>query len=131
MAGAYCKFCGRRCFVERILPAGPHEPRRLHMATCPAGMEHDRKATGYDQTTAINPHAPSQPTGPVDREWSIGQRVEFDTADGSGQGVVTGLGTTGVVVEAPPMPDGSVSIRWFFGREWAEKNLSEIPEGDA
>jgi len=52
MAGAYCKFCDRRCFVYRVLPdrswAG-------HMATCPAGMEHDRKMTGHDHTTAINP----------------------------------------------------------------------------
>lgn len=25
------------------------------LATCPAGMAHDREATGYDHTTAVNP----------------------------------------------------------------------------
>lgn len=58
MAGAYCKFCDRRCFVYRVLPDGSWSG---HMATCPKGMEHDRKVTGYDHTTAVNPRmtAPS------------------------------------------------------------------------
>lgn len=61
MPGSYCKFCDSRCFVERIIP----DPKpgsiaaavggRIHMATCPKGMEHDRKVSGYDHTTAINP----------------------------------------------------------------------------
>lgn len=55
MAGAYCKFCGRRCFVYRIIPAGPKEGWAGHLATCAAGMEHDRQQTGYDHTTAENP----------------------------------------------------------------------------
>jgi hypothetical protein len=55
MAGAYCTFCGRRCFVDRIVPDGPSQGWSGHMATCPAGMAHDRAVTGYDHTTAINP----------------------------------------------------------------------------
>ena len=54
MAGAYCHFCGRRCFVYRVLPDGSWAG---HLATCLEGMAHDRKMTGYDHTTAINPHA--------------------------------------------------------------------------
>lgn len=56
MAGAYCQFCDRRCFVPRVLPNGRH----LHMATCPAGMEHDRRKTGEDHTTARNPYDPPE-----------------------------------------------------------------------
>lgn len=52
MAGAYCKFCGRRCFVHRVLPDGSWSG---HLATCAAGMEHDRQVCGHDHTTAINP----------------------------------------------------------------------------
>jgi hypothetical protein len=52
MAGSYCRYCNHRCFVPRILPDGT----RLHMATCSGGMAHDRAVTGYDHTTARNPH---------------------------------------------------------------------------
>lgn len=52
MAGAYCRFCDNRCFVYRVLPDGSWAG---HMATCPAGMAHDRKETGCDHHTAINP----------------------------------------------------------------------------
>jgi hypothetical protein len=52
MAGAYCKFCDHRCFVYRVLPDNSWAG---HMATCQRGMEHDRKMTGFDHTTAINP----------------------------------------------------------------------------
>jgi hypothetical protein len=59
MAGAYCKFCGNRCFVYRIMPADatwkPGEG--VHLATCPDGAKHDREGTGYDHTTAVNPMA--------------------------------------------------------------------------
>ncbi|MET7487105.1 hypothetical protein [Streptomyces sp. NPDC005538] len=55
MAGAYCQYCGRRCFVFRIIPDGPHKDWPGHLATCARGMEHDRKETGHDHTTAINP----------------------------------------------------------------------------
>lgn len=57
--GPYCAFCDHRCFVERLLPkdaplrAMAGQP--LLMATCPKGMDHDRKITGHDHTTAINP----------------------------------------------------------------------------
>ena len=50
--GPYCQFCDRRCFVMREVPNGQ---RRLLMATCAKGMEHDRKQVGCDHTTAINP----------------------------------------------------------------------------
>lgn len=49
--GPYCKFCDRRCFVERHVPGSTV----TILATCPRGMEHDRAMTGYDHTTAINP----------------------------------------------------------------------------
>lgn len=52
MAGAYCRYCGNRCFVYRVLPDGSWSG---HMATCMDGMAHDRVATGHDHTTAINP----------------------------------------------------------------------------
>lgn len=64
MSGAYCQFCDHRCFVERVLPE-PHRcsgvcaavGHHLHLATCPAGRDYDRHRTGFDSTTAINPHA--------------------------------------------------------------------------
>lgn len=69
MAGSYCKFCDRRCFVLRVLPPNPRAPwtsgQSLHLATCLSGAEFDRRQTGYDHTTAINPVDP--PTT-VDRE---------------------------------------------------------------
>ncbi|MFM9590737.1 hypothetical protein ACKI16_29545 [Streptomyces scabiei] len=55
MAGAYCNFCGHRCFVYRIVPDGPREGWAGHMATCLGGMAHDRRETGHDHTTATNP----------------------------------------------------------------------------
>jgi hypothetical protein len=54
MAGSYCRYCGQRCFVYRVLPGGSWSG---HMATCAAGMAHDRAVTGHDHTTAINPMA--------------------------------------------------------------------------
>jgi hypothetical protein len=54
MAGAYCQFCDHRCFVYRVLPDGSWAG---HLATCREGMAHDRKMTGHDHTTAINPYA--------------------------------------------------------------------------
>lgn len=50
--GPYCRYCDQRCFVLRALPDG-----HLLMATCPAGMAHDRAVTGHDHTTAVNPAA--------------------------------------------------------------------------
>ena len=54
MAGSYCNYCGHRCFVLRKLP---DTGQTLHMATCPAGKDHDQIATGYTADTAINPQA--------------------------------------------------------------------------
>ena len=54
MAGAYCKFCGHRCFVYRIVP----NSHVTHLATCPRGMALDREKLGVDHTTTVNPMAP-------------------------------------------------------------------------
>ncbi|MEU7323385.1 hypothetical protein ABZ682_22960 [Streptomyces griseoviridis] len=59
MAGAYCKFCDRRCFVLRIIPDGPQKGWTGHLATCAGGMAYDREQTEHDHTTAINPMAQS------------------------------------------------------------------------
>ena len=55
MAGAYCKFCGRRCFVLRVLPDGLWKGWTGHMATCAGGIAHDLKVTGHSHITAVNP----------------------------------------------------------------------------
>jgi hypothetical protein len=55
MAGSYCKFCGRRCFVLRVIPDGPEKGWTGHLATCREGMMHDFGETGHTHLTAINP----------------------------------------------------------------------------
>ena len=55
MAGAYCKFCARRCFVLRVVPDGPMKGWTGHLATCRGGMEHDLTVTGHTHLTAVNP----------------------------------------------------------------------------
>ena len=55
MAGAYCNYCDRRCFVYRIVPDGPSKGWGGHMATCTDGMVHDLKALGHTYRTAVNP----------------------------------------------------------------------------
>ncbi len=59
MAGAYCKFCDHRCFVDRVMPADSRwmAGKSVHLATCEKGAEYDRQECGYDFTTAINPYA--------------------------------------------------------------------------
>jgi hypothetical protein len=52
MVGPYCKFCGHRCFVYRVLPDRSWSG---HLATCPAGAEYDRGQLGCDHASAINP----------------------------------------------------------------------------
>jgi hypothetical protein len=54
--GPYCRYCDHRCFVPRIVP-GKGE---ILLATCWAGMEHDRNTTGgYDHTNTTNPYTPA------------------------------------------------------------------------
>lgn len=54
MAGAYCRYCSRRCFALRVIDHGPHQWSG-HMATCERGAEHDRSVLGgFDHTTARN-----------------------------------------------------------------------------
>lgn len=53
--GSYCKFCGCRCFVVRVIPDGPEKGWRGCLATCQQGMMYDLKKTGHTHLTAINP----------------------------------------------------------------------------
>jgi hypothetical protein len=53
--GSYCKFCGQRCFVVRVIPDGPQKGWSGCLATCAGGMEHDLKKTGHTHLTALNP----------------------------------------------------------------------------
>lgn len=56
MAGAYCTFCGQRCFVSRIVPGGPYMGTSWHMATCPEGKNSDAMAFGgYNADSSLNP----------------------------------------------------------------------------
>lgn len=55
--GSYCKFCGQRCFVVRVIPDGPAIGRTFALATCQGGMAHDLERVGYTHLTAINPVA--------------------------------------------------------------------------
>lgn len=55
MAGAYCKYCGHRCFVSRQVIVGGVLVWAGHMATCARGKQHDREAVGMDADTAHNP----------------------------------------------------------------------------
>lgn len=66
MAGKYCRFCDHRCFVNRELPDGSWSG---HMATCPEGAAHDRKVTGYDFKTAVNPSARKKTAEPGACRW--------------------------------------------------------------
>lgn len=63
--GPYCKFCGRRCFLLRVLIDG----RSMLLATCERGMAHDREKTGQDHLTAHNPAA--QMPDALERAWSV------------------------------------------------------------
>jgi len=53
--GSYCKFCGQRCFVVRVIPDGPQKGWSGCLATCQEGMMHDFGETGHTHLTAINP----------------------------------------------------------------------------
>lgn len=48
MAGPYCQFCGRRCFVYRQVIVSGEVIWSGHMATCMKGREHDRAKLGTD-----------------------------------------------------------------------------------
>lgn len=55
MAGAYCRYCGQRCFVYREVIVEGEFVWGGHMATCASGKEHDRRSVGMDADTAHNP----------------------------------------------------------------------------
>lgn len=55
MAGAYCRFCGHRCFVLRQIIVAGELIFSGHLATCYEGKAHDRKVAGMDADTAHNP----------------------------------------------------------------------------
>jgi len=84
MAGAYCKFCGHRCFVDRVIPDGPMKGWAGHLATCMGGMKHDREVTGYTYLTAVNPVARPDVT---DTPAESAERL----CDNCGQQVQTGM----------------------------------------
>ncbi len=56
MAGAYCQFCGHRCFVYREIREAGRVEWSGHMATCREGAEHDRVVLGADFRSAHNPY---------------------------------------------------------------------------
>lgn len=82
--GPYCKFCEHRCFVLRDLPDRSWSGL---MATCAGGMRHDRRETGHDHTTAVNPVAGTVaadadiPAGLAVRQHNTGWRI-IHTASG-------------------------------------------------
>ena len=53
--GPYCNYCGRRCFLERVIPDGPLKGQSFILATCQPGMAHDLEVTGHTHETALNP----------------------------------------------------------------------------
>lgn len=55
MAGSYCRYCARRCFVLRQVVVGGVVIWQGHMATCSAGAAHDRSVLGADHSSARNP----------------------------------------------------------------------------
>lgn len=87
--GAYCKFCGHRCFVYRQVIVGGKSVWSGHMATCLAGKAHDRAALGVDADRALAhvgsecagllldggprlmAHAPIIPVGTRELEWAL------------------------------------------------------------
>jgi hypothetical protein len=58
--GPYCKFCGTRCFVLRVLQDGPFFGQERLLATCRDGMVLDLLFTGHTHLTALNPVTESQ-----------------------------------------------------------------------
>ena len=61
MAGAYCRYCDRRCFVYRQVAVGGQTAWAGHLATCRDGKAHDRSSLGVDvdSPAAANPAAPA------------------------------------------------------------------------
>lgn len=55
MAGAYCRYCDRRCFVFRQVIVDGQVVWAGHMATCTAGMHWDKSQLGVHSAQAHNP----------------------------------------------------------------------------
>lgn len=55
MPGCYCRYCERRCFVQRRIVVGGLTVWSGHMATCERGKRFDRERLGQDSDTAENP----------------------------------------------------------------------------
>lgn len=84
MAGAYCKFCDHRCFVTRIVPAGPQRGWYGHLATCARGKAYDREQTGgYDSSNTVNPI--TQPRAAALVRQIIETEAKATKFEGSGQ----------------------------------------------
>lgn len=101
--GPYCKFCDRRCFLERVLKNG----RSVLLATCDAGMAHDLKAAGETYLTAVNPI--TDPEAAAALRVRTCRKCQATIAPaGGGEWVVTGTGTSGDGLSyCPPDPDAS------------------------
>jgi hypothetical protein len=73
-----------RCFVPRVLP---FTTGTLLMATCSAGMAHDRAKTGHDHTTAVRPSevaqqpAPARTCEPAERARGTAVALEQENAE--------------------------------------------------
>lgn len=103
--GPYCVFCDHRCFVQRVLP---FKDEHLIMATCPGGMANDRRVTGYDHTTAVNPSAgPVLEAGPEPFEASLERaRSLAATLEGQVARLVEMMGrASAALAEADCAPD--------------------------
>lgn len=63
MAGAYCRYCGHRCFVYRQVWRHGRLTFSGHLATCTEGKAWDRSQLGgVDADTAYNPADPASAT---------------------------------------------------------------------
>lgn len=78
MAGSYCNFCDRRCFVYREVIVGGELVWAGHMATCERGRAHSKQVHGVDFTQAHNPHAPASEADSSGATAPAPQRVWID-----------------------------------------------------
>jgi hypothetical protein len=118
MAGAYCKFCSRRCFVYRIVPDGPRKGWGGHMATCPDGMALDLEALGHTHLTAVNPVTDPEAAAAIGAPEEDGPRIirigEMQDIN-SRRVAVSRVGADLVVIEAG---SGLIRMDWAMFRRF-------------
>jgi hypothetical protein len=108
MAGSYCRYCGHRCFVERVIPADGitgHAGQTRHLATCAEGKKHDRRTTGYDADSAINPHQGTIDYAKLLNEVESGPDAHYEIPNGCSCG---GDVTWGIAYKWRNYPDGNL-----------------------